>query len=71
MSTGQRKCAIEYAKEMLNGVGVIPSSVQQNLLAFHYRKSLTQEEISLLPKDWCAIPPMDEGGNGKIIEVDT
>ncbi len=71
LSTGQRKCAIEYAKQMLQGVGMMPSTVQQNELAFHYRKSLSPEEIDMLPQDWCAIPPRDEGGSGIILERNT
>jgi len=70
LSSGERKCCIEYAKMMLAGVGCLPSMVGQHELAFHYRRSLDPEEISMLPEGWCEIPAVDEGGNGKVLEVD-
>jgi hypothetical protein len=69
LSSGQRKCAIEYAKSLLFGVGAMPSNVEQNELAFHYRKAVSPEEIARLPQAWCAIPAIDAGGTGKILEV--
>jgi hypothetical protein len=62
-------CVIEYAKSLLAGVGSMPSNVEQHEVAFHYRKAVSLEEISRLPEAWCAIPAIDAGGTGKILEV--
>ncbi len=69
LSSGQRKCLIEYAKLLLSGVGTMPSKVEQHELAFHYRKAVSPEEIAQLPEWWCAIEAVDMAGSGKILEV--
>lgn len=33
------------------------------------RKAVSPEEIAQLPQAWCAIPAIDAGGTGKILEV--
>jgi hypothetical protein len=62
---------IAAAKSLLSDVGQTPSAVEQYELAMHYRRSLTDEEIAALPQEWCAIPPVDEGGLGIVLERDT
>lgn len=47
----------------------MPSSVEQHELAFHYRKAVSQDELSRLSAAWCSIPAVDAGGTGKILEV--
>ena len=40
-------------------------------LAMHYRRTLTPEEIAKLPQAWCALPAMDEPGDGILLEENT
>lgn len=71
LSDVQKRIAVMFAKEMLDGVGCVPSIVEQNELAFHYRRSFTDFEVALLPATWCAIAPVDDGGGGLVLERDT
>ncbi len=66
-----RAAVISQLKLTLAGVGEIPSAIQRGRTAIHYRRSLTYAEIRGLPLDWCAIPPVDEAGDGEILEQDT
>lgn len=58
-----RTAALDYCKFMLRGVGQLPSALQRNRIAFHYRRDLTDQEIAGLDKDWCAIPATVRGGD--------
>lgn len=66
----KRMCILR-AKMLLNGVGQLPSSVEQMDIAIHYRRALTDDEIVGLPDAWCAIPPIHEAGHGLILEENT
>ncbi len=71
LSEVNKAILIATAKSMLRDVGRIPSAVEQFELAIHYRRSITDEELTGLPTEWCAIPPRDEGGLVTILEKDT
>jgi hypothetical protein len=71
LSESNKRLLITTSKSMLAGVGQIPSAVEAFQLAIHYRRSLTDAELAALPPEWCAIPPVDEGGLGTILERDT
>lgn len=58
----------QVAKELLEGVGENPSKLEQYEVAIHYRKTLTEREIARLSMDWCAIPAIDESGEGILLE---
>jgi hypothetical protein len=66
-----KRVAAKVAKELLGGVGQIPSSLEQQQVALHYRRALTEEEYAALPQSWCAIPPVHEAGRGLILEENT
>jgi len=71
LSEVNKRILIAASKSMLSGVGQIPSVVESFQFAIHYRRSLTEEEICYLPGEWCALPAIDEGGLGELIERDT
>jgi hypothetical protein len=71
LSEMNKAILIETAKSLLCDVGQLPSTVEQFELAIHYRRSLTDVELSGLPAAWCAIAPVDEGGLGIVLERDT
>jgi hypothetical protein len=71
LNPATRAAVVRELKQTLGGVGMIPSAVQRGVTAFHYRRSLTDEELAGLAPEWCAIPPVDEGGDGEILEQDT
>jgi hypothetical protein len=71
LSASNRRVLISAAKKLLEGVGEIPSAVEQMELAIHYRRTMSYAEIALLPLSWCEVPAIDEAGNGLLIEKDT
>ena len=71
ISESSRRAMICQAKKLLESVGQMPSAVEQGLLAIHYRKSLSDEEVGRLPLTWCEIPPIDDGGGLIVLERDT
>ena len=68
---GLQIAVVAAAKELLVGVGQIPSAVEQHEVAIHYRKTLSVSEIAKLSMDWCSIPAIDEAGEGILLERDT
>jgi hypothetical protein len=66
-----KRVVARTAKLLLGGVGEIPSSLEQQVVALHYRRALTEEEYAALPQSWCAIPPVHEAGRGLILEENT
>jgi len=71
LSESTKRVAAKVAKLLLGGVGQIPSSLEQQVVALHYRRALTEEEYGSLPESWCAIPPVHEAGRGLILEENT
>jgi hypothetical protein len=71
LSDCNRAMLIDLAKELLAGVGQIPSAVEQFGLAIHYRRSLTVDEFNGLPKTWRDLPAIDSAGVGIVLEQDT
>jgi hypothetical protein len=71
ISDANKRLLIAASKSLLTGVGRIPSAIEQFQVAIHYRRTLTDEELAGLPAAWCAIPPIDEGGLGLVLERDT
>jgi hypothetical protein len=71
ISESTKRVAAQTAKTLLGGVGEIPSSLEQQVVALHYRRALTEAEHSALPQSWCAIPPVHEAGRGLILEENT
>lgn len=63
--------AIATAKNLLAEVGEKPSAVEMFEFGIHYRRSLTEEEYSLLPAAWRAIPLVHQAGRGLLLEEDT
>lgn len=61
----------EVAKQLLSGVGSVPSAVELHSVAVHYRRSLTDEEYARLPEAWCAIQAVHEAGRGIVLEENT
>lgn len=66
-----KRVIVRVAKQLLEGVGQLPSLVDQHQLAVHYRRAVTDAEWSLLPQQWCAIAAVHEAGVGVILEQDT
>lgn len=66
-----RVLMMELAKAELSGVGEIPSALEQIKVAIHYRRALTDAEVSQLNPEWCKIPAIDLAGHGKILEENT
>lgn len=71
VSPSTRRVMVRAAKELLAGVGQLPSAVEQFTLAIHYRRAITDEEWRGLPAAWCAIPAIHEAGRGLILEENT
>jgi hypothetical protein len=72
LTSGQRKLAIEFAKELLRGVGQFPSRVEHfSEYAVHYRRALTDAEVAGLPPGWMKLKAVDPAGTGIALEVDT
>jgi len=71
LSDVNKALLVSAAKFMLREVGQVPSSVEQMELAIHYRRSLTDQEFAALPAEWCAIPAVDGGGQGIVLEQNT
>jgi hypothetical protein len=70
-SAATRRCMAETAKELLRGVGQIPSTLEQGIYCLHYRRSITDAEHALLTPEWCAIPADSFAGRGFLLERDT
>ena len=66
-----RRVLVKTAKLLLEGVGQLPSSVEQMQVAIHYRRALTDAEYSQLAPSWCSIPAVHEAGHGLILEQGT
>ena len=62
-----RKILIDTVKSLLDAVGKLPTALQQGELAIHYRKNMTDEEIREIPGLWCALPAMDDVGQGLVM----
>lgn len=71
LNASTKRIIIRTAKELLHGVGQLPSLVDQHQLAVHYRRAVTDAEWSALPQLWCAIAAVHEAGMGVILERDT
>lgn len=61
---------IRTARQLLAGVGQVPSSVELHPVAIHYRRALTEDEYGRLPAAWCAIPAVHEAGRGIVLAED-
>lgn len=59
------------AKQLIAGVGQIPSAVELFPVAVHYRRALTDAEYARLPAAWCAIPAVHQAGRGLVLEENT
>lgn len=66
-----RRITIKAAKQMLYGVGQLPSLVEQFEYAIHYRRAITDLEWQGLPVTWCNIPAVHEAGGGVVLERDS
>ena len=71
ISESAKRVVIKTAKLLLDGVGQLPSSLEQMELAIHYRRALTDAEYSELAPEWCSIPAVHEAGHGLILEEGT
>ena len=71
VSESTKRVLVKTAKLLLGGVGQLPSSVEQMMVAIHYRRALTQEEHERLSESWRAIPAVHEAGRGVILEENT
>ncbi len=67
----QRKLVAEFSKSLLQGVGQLPSAVEQFEYAIHYRRAITDDEWKGLPEAWCAIPAVHQAGRGLVLEENT
>jgi hypothetical protein len=57
-----------WCLELLKGVGCGPAKFEAGDVAFHLRRRVAPAELAKLPQTWCAIPPIDDGGEMKLIE---
>lgn len=57
-----KKSAYALGQSLLAGVGMEPTYTKIGELAFHVRRSLTEQEIAGLDPAWLAIPPVDMAG---------
>lgn len=71
VSKGTKTLMIKACKVLLDSVGQLPSSVEQLMVAVHYRRALTDDEYRLLSEAWCSIEPIHEAGHGLILEENT
>jgi hypothetical protein len=51
ISAKKRNALIRTAKRLLDGVGQLPEVLEEFPLAVHYRRALTDKELTLLPKE--------------------
>ncbi len=71
LSESTKRIVVMAAKDLLHGVGQLPSAVEQVEYAIHYRRALTEAEFAALPEAWCAIPAIHDAGRGLILEENT
>lgn len=69
-STATREIMATVAKELLAGVGCLPSTLELGGYCLHYRKSITEQEEASLDPAWRVIPPDSLAGRGVILEKD-
>ena len=61
-SIATKKLAYRIGESLLADVGIGETFMKQGEYAFHVRRSLSQEEIVLLPSAWLALPAVDMAG---------
>jgi hypothetical protein len=57
-----KKAPTALGRELLAGVGTGETFMHRRELAFHIRRSLSEEEIATLSPEWLAIPAVDMAG---------
>lgn len=57
-----------FGLELLAGVGEGQTKFEGGGIAFHLRRKINPVEHSALPKAWCDVQPIDDGGEMRLIE---
>lgn len=59
------------AKRLIRDVGQLPSRLELFEVAMHYRRTITDAELAMIPAFWMRLPAVHEAGRGIVLEENT